>query len=157
MNHARQLHILPIERIIGKRERQIVLETASQTRRHSAGSEAISFESGLIFVRCGGIKMEADEQISLALFGDSYTVREREVAIVRAGQINLPAFGREKGCQPAGPIERELLLVPISENALCARIFAAMSGIDDDNSICPRRPNRVSAQQRLNRFLEVER
>ena len=76
--------------------------------------------------------MQADEQVALGVVGRRGALVGRHGAIVVAGQHRANAHSRfEHGLEPAGDVERHLLLERAA-GAVDARVVAAVSWIDHD-------------------------
>ena len=96
--------------------------------------------------------MQAQEQVSIVVFGEGYAVGERELAVVSASQKNLPAIRDQQALQTPRPIECKLFFPASLHGAFGSRVFSPMSRIQDQNRSCVRKNLTIAGHQGLEGF-----
>ena len=78
--------------------------------------------------------MKADENIGVHPFGNGDAVLQRNITIVRAREIDVPAVTRKQRLQTPRPIEREIFFELFADDALGAALITTVAGINHDGS-----------------------
>src|SRR6266446_530863 len=100
--------------------------------------------------------MQAQEKVGFAFLGESDAVREGNLAIIGAGQIDLAAISGEEELQAPRPIQSKLLLPRAAEGASGPRILTAVTRIQNDYRRRARAPQPSPRQERQHRFDQIQ-
>lgn len=156
VNVQRQLEVLGVKGIIGKRRVDLVSKPAGQARRHSGWRQAIRFQTCFTLTRGGRIEMKAEEQVGLVLLSEGHTIRKSQVVVTRAREKHLGAVSIQKSLETPRKVERELLFVMVARYALGAGIFSTMARIEHNNWVWSQLKGCSARQQRVNRLNQIQ-